>query len=287
MNRLIGGFVVFIVLCQSVSGGPIDPYIPSTFRKLIDHTDVVLLAKQVSVIPDREKQRGGVTCTVLRIAKQPQAPVPIKIGDQLRLMKAEAGKDGDLLLLTGFQERDKTIDWDIPTQVTNESYKYILETPNDALFSLADHMSREQLRRSFANPMQPHLWRRWQAVMLGVCGNREDAPLLKRVLDRPRYKRWFNGGAMIGYLLLEGESGLSLLDETRFKNEQASFQDTYAALRAVRCIGNYAPKKIERERLLESMRYMLDRTESPAKAPATWRWSWVTSTPVTARFSCC
>jgi hypothetical protein len=295
--RLLAGIFVF-GCCHSATGGPIDPYIPSTLRKLIDFSDVVLLAKQVANIPPSGDQKGRVQYTVVRVAERPQGMPSLSKGSHLELTSVSPGKTGELFLLTGLEdeESDDLIDWDTPEKVTQRSFKYILDSPpvnkpdkerlkyflrflddpetvvvrdayreisegsNKDLFALADHMDRDYLRRMVVDAEQPLPLRGQQAMMLGVCGNNDDAKLLKQMLSQSKNDYW-NYGAMVGYLLLTGEAGLQLLDETRLGNPKATLHETYGALMAVRCMGTHAPEKIERERLLKSLRLMLGRPD--------------------------
>ncbi len=67
--------------------------------------------------------------------------------------------------------------------------------------------------------------------------------------------------AMIGcYLTLTGPKGMPIVEELFLKNHQAEYADTYAAIMALRFHGTET-KIIPRERILEGLRYMLDRPQ--------------------------
>ena len=66
---------------------------------------------------------------------------------------------------------------------------------------------------------------------------------------------------MAGYLLLTGEEGLSLIEDTKLRNNDAVFSETYAGMSSLRFLWTYAPERIPAERLRESMRILLDRPD--------------------------
>jgi hypothetical protein len=66
---------------------------------------------------------------------------------------------------------------------------------------------------------------------------------------------------MSGYLLLNGEQALTELDQSKLRNTEVPFSETYAAMQALRFLWTYAPEKFSKERLRQSMRVLLDRPE--------------------------
>ncbi len=109
-------------------------------------------------------------------------------------------------------------------------------------------------------------------LLIGLCGTPEDAKVIEQkivVLD----KDFRNGidGVMSGYLLIRGEDGLSLIDETKLKattcrnpageEMKLPFAETYAAMQALRFMWTYEPDRIPKERLKVSMRLLLERPE--------------------------
>ena len=103
--------------------------------------------------------------------------------------------------------------------------------------------------------------RRLYLTMLGVCGGKKDLPLLETMIksDDPVDKSGLD--ALIAcYLTLNGEAGMPLIESIFLKNEKADYADTYAAIMALRFHGNEG-EVISRDRVLEGLRYMLDRPQ--------------------------
>ena len=132
----------------------------------------------------------------------------------------------------------------------------------EELAAFAPQMSRAKLCQWITDPeIHPDRLALY-GLMLGVCGNELDAELLRRIIIKQTDDfRIGIDGVMSGYLLLTGEQGLKLLDQTKIKNKQAPFSETYSALQAVRFMWSQAPGKIEKERLLLSVRFLLDHPE--------------------------
>jgi hypothetical protein len=68
-------------------------------------------------------------------------------------------------------------------------------------------------------------------------------------------------GIMAGYLLLTGEKGLAVIDETKLVNRDAEFAETFAAMHALTFMWDHGNGRIGPERLRHSMRLLLDRPE--------------------------
>lgn len=103
--------------------------------------------------------------------------------------------------------------------------------------------------------------KRLYLVMLGVCGEESDADLLEKMLRSEDPNRRAGLDAMIAcYATLKGEKGLKLIDELFLENKKSQYADTYAAIMALRFHGTDGGV-IEKDRVLESMRLILDRPE--------------------------
>ena len=86
-------------------------------------------------------------------------------------------------------------------------------------------------------------------------------------------------GVMFGYLLLTGSEGLELVDRLKLKSpfvldengkpvldkdgkkKPLPFSETYSAMQALRSMWTYGEGRIDKERLRQSMRILLDRPE--------------------------
>lgn len=207
-----------------------------------------------------------------------------------------AGKEGDLAMLFGLQAT--SLEWGVPVEVTKSSYNYVSEAPgpkeplvkrleffleylefpddlvaNDAygefanapfveIRKLKDKFPRERLRKWITNPETAVTRLGLYGLMLGLCGTEDDAKFMKnRITESTEDFRLGIDGIMAGYLLLTGEEGLKVLEDTKLKaGVKVPFSETYAAMQAVRFAWNYS-EKIKKDRLKQAMRLLLDRPE--------------------------
>lgn len=103
--------------------------------------------------------------------------------------------------------------------------------------------------------------RRLYLVMLGICGKKEDALLLEKLLRSEDPNQRSGLDALIScYVSLYGEEGLKLINDLYLRNAQSSYADTYAAIMALRFHGTEGGV-VERQRVVESLRLILDRPE--------------------------
>ncbi|MFN8710414.1 MAG: hypothetical protein ACK50J_27390, partial [Planctomyces sp.] len=143
------------------------------------------------------------------------------------------------------------LEWDSPTPVTPERLEYILgapaasvpkslrlpyyinwlESPDEQIaadawaefagapyedvISVTRLYPREKLRQWVANPETNPERLGLFGMMLGLCGESDDAALMQKLIGEPRSSKDFRygiEGVMGGYLLLTGESGLRYLE---------------------------------------------------------------------------
>jgi hypothetical protein len=138
--------------------------------------------------------------------------------------------------------------------------------------------------------------RRLYFTMLGVCGGKDDLPLLESMITsdfaamEPHLKRLVSCGLAMGgplglptwievvqqderrkklgldalvacYLTLRGPDGLDLIDKRFLKNRDAEYTHVYSTIMALRFHGDEDTGVLPRERLLASMRLLLDNPD--------------------------
>ncbi len=97
------------------------------------------------------------------------------------------------------------------------------------------------------------------ASMLGHCGNRQHAELLRSLLDDPVHKVGSGvDGLMAGYVMLEPREGWAYLEGV-VGDSKKEFMLRYAALRALRFIYDYQPVKIDRKELVGAVAKLLNQ----------------------------
>lgn len=145
--------------------------------------------------------------------------------------------------------------------LARDAYEEFAQSPYEEVKAIRDAMDRPQLLEWIQNPEIAPDRKRLYFTLLGVCGNVEDADLLEKMLRVETAEGRPGLDACIGcYLTLKGAAGLPLVDELFLKNEKCMYADTYAAVMALRFHGTEGGV-IPRERVVESMRLMLERPD--------------------------
>lgn len=289
--------VIAPLLCAFLPGLPDDGiivcgYETPTVGEMVDEGYTVVLAKWVSVEKPIPRQTvGRTTYRVFAVLKDSENA--IKDNAELVLDRFWPGKPGDLFLIYGSPTRKK--EWPRPIAISRTSIEYIkevaafdairgnwleflldyLEHPdpfvaNDA-YREFDDAQFDQIRKiSTKLPREKlHKWvksektsyrRGLYGLMLGLCGTDADASLMAELIRVPEKETGYElqrDGLMAGYLLLKGEEGLKLLDDTKLKaGQNVPFSDVYYARKAVRFAWEHTD--IPRERVKKSMRLLLD-----------------------------
>lgn len=140
-----------------------------------------------------------------------------------------------------------------------DAYNEFAIASYDDVTELKPHLDRKQLLKWIGDPNISNSHRRLYLTMLGVCGTKEEVPMLEKMLRDPTAEMRLSLDAMIAcYLVLTGPDGLSLVEDLYLKSKDAEYTHTYAAVMAVRFHGeqtDFIPKK----RLAESLEHLLAR----------------------------
>ena len=298
LRRLIAIAGVFVMaLCVSSSsriaaceycGGP-----RQTLSEEFTNADAVVLVQwKAGRAP--AGMLGNTTFSVIEIARGPKDVW--KKDDQIKITQYRAGRKGDLFLLFGTQ--GKEIEWNNPLEVTETTYQYIAQAPsrklptpkrleyfvkflessdqlvsNDAFGEFANapyedivqikhKLDRAKIAKWVADPETSKMRLALYGLLLGLCGNDDDARLMLTKINQPKTEFPLGlDGLISGYLVLAGEKGLDAIDQSKIKNKKVEFSETYAALQALRFVETYGNGRISKERLRQSMREMLDRPD--------------------------
>jgi hypothetical protein len=145
--------------------------------------------------------------------------------------------------------------------LAGDAYDEFARAPYDDVKELKPKMNHDQLVAWIKDANTTASRKRLYLTMLGVCGDKDDLPMLEAMIksDDPVDKSGLD--ALIAcYLTLGGEAGMPLIEETFLKNDKADYADTYAAIMALRFHGNEADI-ISRERVLQGLQHMLNRPQ--------------------------
>jgi hypothetical protein len=271
-----------------------------TLATQVAQADSVCLVRLVTGEPATDQRVGSSTYEVLQVLKAP--PGTVTKGDRIKLPQYRPGKAGDLFLMTGAKpSQESDLNWNSPSEATELAFSYVTQAPapdvaaqkrlnyfvrfleapdqlvaNDAYGELANApykdiaavaslLPRDKIRSWLADPKTPQTRLGVYGMLLGLCGNEDDAKLLAaKIAPNSDQLRLGLDGMISGYLLLTGSSGLDKIDDWKFKihdGKKAAFSETYAAIMAVRFMWEFASGRISNERLQQSMRLLLDQPE--------------------------
>ena len=263
-----------------------------TYSERVSQADAVVLVKWKAGRKSDGRIPGTTTYEITQVSKGTKAV--LKPGKEIVLTRYRPGKKGDLFLLMG--TKVVNVEWGSPIDVSSTGYKYIansphpkkpaverlkyflkyLEFPDDVIandayaeFAMAPYkdiakltklLPRERIRKWISSPDTPPTRIGLYGLLLGLCGEASDAKLMeKKILEKSGDYRLGIEGVMAGYLMLAGEKGLIILEDAKFKDQKVAFSETWAAMQAIGFLWDFAPGKIKKVRLRQSMRLLLNR----------------------------
>lgn len=291
-----------------------------TLSQQLQQSDVAVLVQWVDGKPlDRETGfPGSTTYEVIDLLHDSSGT--LKKGGQIQIERYRAGQAGNLFVMLG--SFTTQIEWGSPIEVTETSYNYMKQAPtseatkderltyfirflefpdrlvgDDAYAEFAgapykdvvgvkEHMSREKLRQWIADPATPVSRLGLYGLMLGLCGNAEDAEFLKeRILAPSQDFRIGIEGIMAGYILMAGEPALDLLDQEKLKDKSEPFSEHVAVMQALRFLWTDGGGRIPPERLRKSMRLLLDSDVADLAINDLTRWEdWDVASELAERY---
>jgi hypothetical protein len=139
----------------------------------------------------------------------------------------------------------------------------------DDLRAVAPAMPRGKLRKLLAGSDTSDELPGLAGYLLGFCGensldNAEDLKRLEAKVAEKWHEDAYRAGTdylMMGYLLLAGEAGLNRLDAWKIKDRSSQLGDAYCEMMALRFLWKNGNGKISHDRLIQSMRFVLDRPD--------------------------
>jgi len=278
-----------------------------TLAEQVDQSGHLLLGKWLGGEKPETESAGTAKFEIVAVAKS-KGDV-FAVGQELELPQYIAGDKEKLYTLMG--PDTKLIDWHVPSETTQDAWDYVANLPmpvteqaaqikrlgyfldylehpamtvsNDAyaefaaapyeiITPLSDQMPREKLRQWVTDPETPVTRLGLYGLLLGLCGQDEDADAMKQKILHPDADfRLGIEGVMSGYLIIAGEAGLKVLEESKMQKttyvnkdgeeKKLPFSETYAAMQTLRFMWTYEPDRIPKQRLKESMRTLLERPE--------------------------
>ncbi len=149
--------------------------------------------------------------------------------------------------------------------VAEDAYLEFGHAPFDVVAQNVELLPMERVRRWLVDPNVPGRRKGFYGLALGLADRPRDrsanAALLRRQILAPEndFRAGFDG-VLGGYLLLEGEPGLALIESRYLADPGAAVGDVRHAMTALRFYHEYG-HAIPQERLCRAMRRLLDRQE--------------------------
>lgn len=277
---------------------------PEPLSKRLGKSEIVVLVSWLEVIPAKGDDDESTRFEVLADVTNAKSKLAFKKGERITFPRAYFAKPGDVHLLFGTKTDE--FRWDAPLSASDAVYRYLLKAPasdkpsrerlpyflkhlesSDPVIALdvfsefsgvpfedveplAKEFPRDKLRewlgstnRSIGNRLGLY------GLMLGLCGDKSDAELLKAKIVKP--VEGFplgRDGMVFGYLLLTSSDGLDWIDKTILKPQDASVSDVVATMQALEVFWTSGKDRVPRERLKASMRLPLNRLDVAERAIA-------------------
>lgn len=152
--------------------------------------------------------------------------------------------------------------------IAEDAYQEFGHAPFDAVEAVAEHLSSDALRQWLTDERVPQARKGFYAMALGLEADpRQRAlnrALLRDIVLTPQidFRAGFDG-AVGGYLLLDGQPALALVEEHLLANPDAPLGDVRHALTALRFYHEFG-RAIPREQLHAAAARLLDRPEMAA-----------------------
>jgi hypothetical protein len=135
-----------------------------------------------------------------------------------------------------------------------DAYQEFLATDYKVYRTFADKLDRKVLIERLEDPKTPAAYLSLYASLLASCPNAsEHGALVRRLIDNPdRHKGSGVDTLLASYVIMQPTEGWRYL-EARVLSDAAKFVDRYAALRALRILGDQKPEVVPRDRLISAL----------------------------------
>lgn len=284
-------------------GCPFCPPSQPTLSEKVAESDMVVLVQWVESQSDPNDPDAGAKTVFQvvdpwRVAKNSQGRT-WKKDDLLEWPFLRTGKKGELFLMFG-RWQDGEPAWDLPVEISEISFQYVRQAPSpeksgpdrlkyflrflefsdpllagdafsefskapyEDVVALAELLPRAKLRQWLESAETPPLRRGFYGMLLGLCGDDDDAKFLEsQVLSKPAADevRLGHDGMMGGYLLLRGEPALQKLVAAKLGDPSLPTGEMYAFLNALRFMWQYGRDRIPAADLQGALRGFLDRED--------------------------
>jgi hypothetical protein len=189
--------------------------------------------------------------------------------DPYRVLAVEKDADVARYLQGALSEKDKKIGERLrfffdyldsaDPEISNDAYKEFANADYKDYRDMAKALPAQRIAKWLQDARTPAYRFGLYASMLGHCGTRQHAELLRKLLDDP-IRRTGSGvdGILAGYVMLEPKDGWEYIQGI-LGDSKKEFLLRYAALRATRFLYDYQPVKLDRKELVGGVARLLDQ----------------------------
>lgn len=305
-NRQLSLIAVFASVAVAVTvAANACPFCPRTDAPLSEKLAESDVACVVKFLESKQGEKLSMETTLFEVIKLMRPGNDLKPKSQIMTTFGVTAKKGDLFILMG-QKKEDFMEWSIPIPMDElgSEYRYLMKAPspelptierlpyfltfldnkipiisNDAFVEfarakfedveqLAPKISRETVRRWLEDPNpQMDVRRAFYGMLLGLCGNDDDAAYLEQKILAPidpTKNRLGIEGAMGGYLLLKGRPGLQTLVKAKLDvlpadlpNDDSRLVDLDALRTTMGFLWDYRRSQFSRDELCAVMRRYL------------------------------
>jgi len=240
--------------------GTTDLVIHSVVKKheILGDKKVITLPRYVPSDKD-SKAKFLIFCDVFKGKVDPYKGVPVKSDDIVKYLAGAIdlkGKDMPTRLKFFFNWLDNP---DI--EISNDAYKEFGNSDYKDFRAITKDLPAERIVKWLDDPNTPAFRYGLYASMLGHCGDKKHAPVLKKMLDDPQ-KRVSSGvdGILAAYTLLEPKEGWQNLRGV-LGDPKKEFMLRYAGLRSIRFFMESRPDVIDKKELVDAACLLLDQSD--------------------------
>lgn len=264
-----------------------------TLTERLAQADAAVLVEWIDGQKPTERKAGKTVYRIKQVVRGSGKEL-VAVGNKITLPRYRTGKKGEQFMLLG--SKAVVIEWGSPIEVTDTSFGYwtkapspdapsskrlayfvkFLESPdqmvaNDAyaefanapykdITAVAKLLPREKIRKWVASSETRVTRLGLYGLLIGLCGTEADAKLVEaKISEQSEEFRLGMDGVISGYLMLMGDKGLDVIDKLKLTNPDVAFSEIYSVMQALRFMWRYGDGRIEKERLRESMRLLVDR----------------------------
>lgn len=268
------------------------PTASETRAETFARSDVVLLVQFVTSSPQDGENAARTEYQIALIGKDTTESFSVK--QKIVLNNYREADAGDLFFVNGLKNKEETIDWEAPVEITETGFHYVMQAPspeqprherlpyfvkflefpdtfiaNDAynefafapfedVVTLVDILPRDKIRAWLDDEKTPQSRVGLYGILLGLCGQPEDADLLgEKFFEKADQYVFGMEGIVTGYLFLTRADGLKKIEKKILSSQDKTVDFLYPLMRAFRIVWTYGGERVPKSSLIHSMRIFL------------------------------